>query len=108
MFILNKMNIDTNSDIIEDLPSNKLQPSHGELQIMDKLFYQKPNYNLISEVKTLSILAILFMIMSLDIVKNIINKFIPISNNSIYITLLIQALIFVIVYWLINNFWLST
>ena len=93
-------------DIIENLPTNTNVPSHDEIEIMDKLFYTD-NSGFLNELKKIVILAILYVIMSLPPVEDIIKKFVPITQKSPYILLIVKTLCFVCVFWFIDNFHLS-
>jgi hypothetical protein len=103
------MQYDKNADIIANLPTNKIDPSHNELQIIDKIFDQqiKDNNLLYKEVKELIIIFILFYILSQPYIINLINVWNPIKTQSSYLTICLQALAMVTLYWLLNNINLS-
>jgi hypothetical protein len=98
---------DNNADIITNLPTNNNQPLHNELKIIDLLFENKGNAMLIKEISKLFLLAILYVLFSFPNIDNIITKMIPQTKKSVYILLGIKTISFVVIYWLIINFWLS-
>lgn len=101
--------IDQNADIIMNLPTNQSQPSHNELKIVETLFNSNngKSKNFMTEVKDLLVLGILFIAFSLPFLDPFIKKFVPMADTSPYILMVAKALIFVIAYWLVKNFWLS-
>lgn len=96
------------SDLISQLPSDKIQPSHEELQLINMLFKENNtkilNFNEIKETLLVGILFILFSIPQLDY---FIKKFIPITNNSIYFLIIIKTIFILLLFWLINHFYLK-
>jgi hypothetical protein len=96
------------ADNIAQLPTDVIEPTPQEVQILNTLFGEtKKNKNFNLELKNLIILFILFIILSTPQVNQLLEKFISISLKSIYINILIKAIIFIIIYWLIVNFSLS-
>lgn len=98
-----------NSDLLAQLPVDKIQPSHEEIQMVDVLFKNHNNtINLIfKEAKESLIVAILFILFSIPQIDDIIKKFLPITENSIYFLILFKALFVMILFWLIKFFYLS-
>jgi hypothetical protein len=98
-----------NSDLLTQLPVDKIQPSHEEIQIVDVLFKNHTStMNLIfNEAKESLIVAILFILFSIPQIDDIIKKFLPITENSIYFLIVIKAAILMILFWLIKYFYLS-
>lgn len=96
-------------DIIEHLPSDQTVPSHNEIRLVDTLFQQKKSIveKILTNSKDILIIGILFVIFSLPSVDDLIKKFITITENSTYILVGIKALLFMIVYFIVNNFYLS-
>jgi len=106
--MLKKM--DRYSDDIEKLPiDNNYVPTQNENDIIDSLFGVEKSVmnNIVNETKDLIIIAILFIVLSLKDVDDLIKKFIPVTQNSVYILLLIKTLSFVVIFWIIKNFYLS-
>lgn len=103
------METQKNSDILEQLPVDKISPTPEELNIIDTLFTQhKKEVNVIfSELKDCLIIAILFILFSLHQLDDIIKKFIPITRTSVYILLLIKVIAIIIIYWFIKHFYLA-
>lgn len=99
------------SDDIENLPLDKTYiPTQNERAIVDSLFgvQDKSVLNkIVNELKDLVLIAILFILFSLKNVDEFIQKVIPVSQNSVYILLLIKTIAFVSVFWIFKNFYLS-
>lgn len=96
-------------DIIEQLPSDQTVPSHNEIRIIDTLFQQKKGVvdKILKNTKDILIIGILFVIFSLPPVDELIKRFITITTTSNYILIGVKALLFMLVYFILNNFYLS-
>ncbi len=103
--------MDLYSDDIESLPlDNVYVPSQNEKQIIDSLFGVQDKSvisKITDELKDLFMIAILFVLFSMKNVDELIHKFVPASQNSVYILLLIKTLGFVVLFWISKNFYLS-
>jgi hypothetical protein len=103
--------MDNYSDDIESLPlDNVYVPTENEKQIVESLFgiQDKSVINkIMNEFKDLVIVAILFVVFSLKNIDDLIYRFVPTSKNSVYILLLIKTLGFVVLFWIVKNFYLS-
>ena len=100
-----------NADLIKDLPTDKVEPSHDELQMMDMLFKNTSTSsmnNLFKELKDSLIVAILFIVFSIPQIDSLLNKYIPITQTSLYILILIKSIFVMGLYWLIKHFYLAT
>lgn len=100
----------TNADLIKDLPTDKVQPSTDELQMMDILFKNTNSpgmNNLFKEIKDSLIIGILFILFSIPQIDTLFNKFIPITQTSSYILIFIKAIFIMALYWLIRHFYLA-
>ena len=102
------------SDAISSLPTDTVKPSHSEVSLVNTLF--SPNHSelkqrLGNEIKELLILILLFMVLSLPQADELITKFVHVPTNSpgsiSYILLVIKAVIMVILFWIIRNFYLA-
>ena len=96
-------------DIIEQLPSDQTVPSHNEIRIIDTLFKQKKGVidKILKNTKDILIIGILFVIFSLPPIDELIKRFVPITATSPYILIGVKALLIMIVYFIVNNFYLS-
>ena len=97
-------------DLIKDLPVDKVQPSPEELQMMDMLFKNASSpgmNNLFKEIKEALIVGILFILFSIPQIDSLINNFIPVTQNSIYILILIKALFVMGLYWIVKHLYLA-
>ena len=92
-------------DELTQLPFDKSIPTHNEILIVDNLFKQKQNLfnKILEKSKDLVILAILFIIFSLPQFDFFLNKFIPSTNNSLYILIGAKAFLFIFTYFLTQN-----
>ena len=103
--------MDRYSDDIENLPlDNTYIVSQDEKQIVDSLFGiqdKSAMTNIVNELKDLIIIAIIFVIFSLKNIDELIYKFVPASQNSVYILIGIKTLGFVVLFWIVKNFYLS-
>jgi hypothetical protein len=98
-------NFDENADSLSDLPTNQNQPSYNELKIVDTLFKKNSSTvnNIAKEFKDSIVIGIVFIIFSLPQIDDLIKKYISVTQNSLYILLLVKALIFIVVIWIIKN-----
>lgn len=96
-------------DIIEQLPSDQTVPSHNEIRLVDTLFQQKKGIvdKILANTKDILIIGLLFVIISLQPVDELIKKFITITENSPYILIVVKALLLMILYFIVSNFYLS-
>ena len=96
-------------DPIDKLPMDQSQPTHKELQIVDTLFTKHKGTVsvIVQEAKDSVIVGLLFIVFSLPPIENLIRRFLPITDKSIYIRIGIKALIVASLFWLIKHFYLS-
>jgi hypothetical protein len=79
-----------NYDSLLNLPTDKIPPSQSELQIVNTLFHHKKEINnIFLEAKESLVVGIIFLLFSIPQVDNLIQKFLPVTQNSSYILLLI-------------------
>ena len=97
---------DVNSDLISSLPTNKSQPTHNELKHIEELFASSDV--VMKEFKTYLLSGIFFILISLPQMNHLLYKFLPYTRNSSYFLLMSKAFLFVILYWIADNFWLSS
>jgi hypothetical protein len=98
-----------NADVLSNLPSDKTQPSHNELHIVDTLFKQHGNgiNAMVNESKDAVLVGLLFVIFSLPIVDGLVKRFVTPAQNSPYILVGVKALMVMVAYWLVKHFYLS-
>ncbi len=99
----------TGGDPIRQLPVDQLQPTPEELQIVNTIFktHKTTMDKVIAESKDALLVGVLFIALSLPQADDLVNKYIPISTTSTYMTLLIKALAIIIFYWVFKYFYLS-
>ena len=105
------INTISNTDLIKNLPTDKVQPSSDEIQMMDILFKNTASTsnginNLLKELKDVLTLGILFILFSIPQIDTLLNKFIPVTMTSPYILILIKTGIIMVLYWIIKHFYL--
>jgi hypothetical protein len=103
------MNTNIYNDLIYELPTDKIEPSQDELKIVNNLFKKNKKFmtRIANELKDPLLVGILYIIFSFSKIDELIQKFIPITNNSPYILLLIKTGILMIIYWFVKHFYLS-
>ena len=96
-------------DIIEQLPSDQTVPSHNEIRLVETLFQQKKTIvdKILTNTKDILIIGLLFIVISLQPVDELIKKFITITESSPYILIVVKALLLMILYFVVSNFYLS-
>lgn len=95
-------------DIIQNLPIDSSNPNKRELLLINKLFdnkYSHVNIPLFDRIKSSIILFGIYFIISLSLVTNLINSYIPISNSSSYSLIAIKAIIFIIIINIIDLYY---
>jgi hypothetical protein len=106
---MEKFNSQKNSDNISELPIDKIQPSGDELEIVNTLFknHNKTMMNIFNEIKDTLLIGLLFIVFTLPQLDVLLNKFIPITQTSVYILTIIKMTMVMILYWIIKYFYLS-
>lgn len=96
------------ADSIESLPTDKNSPSNVEIQIMDTLFQKKAIFDtVLNATQEVLIAGILYIILSLPQIDDYIKKFVVVANTSPYILLGVKCLIFMILFFVVKNFYLA-
>ena len=97
--------LDNNSDLIDQLPTDKTISSHNEILIVDKLFQKNKGMLevIICNSKDLLIIGGLFILFSTTKLDDFITKIFPISNNSVFFLTAIKSLLFVVTYFIVKN-----
>jgi hypothetical protein len=96
-------------DYLDNLPTESITPSKLEQELSDKVFGKQLSLpkKFIKESKDMLILGLLFILFSLPQVDSLIKKFIPITNNLVYILIFVKAVFLMILYWILKHFYLS-
>ena len=99
---------DDDFDYISELPTDKNKPSDNEYIILNTLFKEKNNINIIfKEMQDSFIVGILFVLFSLPMLDTLIIKFIPVAGKLIYVLLCVKVLFIMLLFWIIKHFYLS-
>jgi len=96
-------------DPIAQLPIDKTPPSQNEIHIIDSLFkkHRRTMDVIFEEAKGAIIVGLLVVLFCLPNIDTIIQKFLPITQKSLYFLLFFKGLIAAVLYWLIKHFYLS-
>lgn len=95
-------------DNIAKLPVDNTPPNEAERQLVDALFEHKGTLDTIFEnMKEVVLIGVLFIIVSLPQVVQLIQKYVPITNGSIYMQFGVQSLLLMFLFWFIKHFQLS-
>lgn len=99
---------ESNGDSIDVLPVDQSIPTSDEVQIMKKFFTEKSSTlkNILTNLKDVLLIGLLFILFSLPQLSPLIVRFIP-SAKSEYILILIKAAFFMLVYFIVKNWYLA-
>ena len=109
MSSINYSNQDTNmTDIIDELPTDLSIPSHSEINMVNTLF--KKNRGKIQiifdELKSSILIGVLFILFSMPQTDDLVKRFVPSSEKSIYILVGIKAITVIAIFYFLNNMYL--
>lgn len=98
----------SDADIIEQLPTDQTIPSRNEIHVINTLFKENKGnlQKIFDELKSSILIGLLFMIFSLPQIDIIIKKFVKIAEKSPYILIGIKAIVFVVIFYFLNNMYL--
>ena len=98
-----------NWDTISNLPTDQSIPSEQELLLLNSLFEEKKTHirHIANEAYEPFFVGILFVILSIPKVDEMINLYIPVTQNSIYFLLLTKMFIIMISFWILKHFHLN-
>ncbi len=101
-----------NSDLIKNLPTDEEELSLKEKTILDSLYPPQSMQHINKDVektwfhfKDIIIATILFFVINLPATENLLEK--VVKTESIYYKLLYKSLTFALLFFIINNFYLS-
>lgn len=101
-----------NSDSLDKLPVDEQECSYNEKNLMDMLYPSQAIQNLPKDTKKawyhfkdIIIATILFFILNLPIADSLVSKLI--KRDDVYYRLVAKSAIFAILFFTINNFYLS-
>ena len=92
-------------DALDQLPVDESHPSHDEITMVNELFKKEKSTltKIVDEVKSVILVAVLFVVFSLPVIDDTIRRFIPMTQNSWIILILIKATTVMVIFYLINN-----
>jgi len=93
------------ADEINRLPVDESVVTHNEASIIETLFKdnKKTVKSVFQEMKESVVAGILFIILNLPPVDRLISLIIPSVGNSFYILLVIKAILFIIILYIVKN-----
>lgn len=96
------------SDMIETLPTDQTEPTQGELVIIDNLFRKQMGIldRALSGLRDVVVIGVVFLLISTSQAESLIKRFIPVTENSCYLLLLVKTLCFMFMYFLVKNLYL--
>jgi len=99
---------DNNSDIIDSLPTDQNNPTHSEIQIVDQLFKQKHStvQKILQGTKDVLIIGFIFILFSVPQFDELLKKIVPSTQTSPYILVIVKAILFSFMYFLVKNLYL--
>jgi hypothetical protein len=97
------------ADPIRSLPTDKSNPNHEELTIVNTLFQEHSEgiSKIANEMKDAIVAGILFMIFSLPQIDNLLRSVLSFTQNSPIILTVVKGLLFTLVFYFVMNFALS-
>lgn len=92
-------------DLIERLPTDNHPMHHKELDVVRSVFGDTPigDNNFFSDVKDLVLLLTIFIVVSLPQMSSVIHRFVPASQQSEYIDILVRGLLLVCIYYIMKH-----
>ena len=90
-------------DDISSLPVDQTPVDESEMQIFNTLFSSKDKPSFSREIKSILFMVILYVLFAQQFIDNFINKFIPISAKLPYMLVVIKALLFSVIFWVVNK-----
>lgn len=92
-------------DIIQDLPVDDKTVTQPEQEVIDILFSQKSStHKFVSELKEVVLIGTLFALISSPFADILLQRA---SVKSPYARIGVKTLVFVVIYWLVKNFYLA-
>lgn len=97
------------ADVITQLPSDKSQPTHNELQLVKTLFKEHGSTmsSIANEGKDSFLIGLLFIVFSLPMLDGLVIRIFPSAETSSYTLLGIKALVLMLTYWVIKHYYLA-
>ena len=96
-------------DPIAQLPVDQTPPNPTEVQIIDTLFkkHRRTMDIVFDEVKDTLIVAFLVILFCLPRVDTMIKNFLPVTDRSPYILVILKGLVAAVLFWLVKHSYLS-
>lgn len=95
-------------DSIASLPTDSTPPNPSEVQVLDTLFKRDKStvQKFLDGTKDIILAGLLFALFSIPQVNSLIYKLFPSSTKSEYILLFIRVCIFMLLFFVLKNFYL--
>jgi hypothetical protein len=95
------------ADSIDSLETDKNAISQSENQLLNSLFVRKSMFEtILGAAKEVVLAGILFVIFSLPQVDDLVKKYVPSTNNSVYLLTFVKAALFMFAFFVLKNMYL--
>ena len=97
-------------DSISDLPKVKTPADPEDKRVVKSIFGNggdSGKKSIVAQSRGIVIILALFILFSVPQFDKILSKVIPFTQKSPYILVIIKAILFALIYWLISYFYLS-
>ncbi len=91
-------------DIIRSLPTDDIEPTPIEMEIVNQIFKQRKSTfsKFLEDLKEPLIVGALFILFNLPYISNIIISVIPLTTNSSMILLIVKTIAIMILFWFLK------
>lgn len=97
-------------DSIQALPTDQIQPSPQEMQVYNAVFQQNnltTMQKVVHGLRDIILAGILFIVFQLPQIDELLEKFIPVARTSYPIRVVLKAVMFSLVYFMVKNWYLT-
>jgi hypothetical protein len=96
-------------DLVNELQSDDQPLNQTEEQFMNTFFKEKPTMlkRVLAETKDVVLVGALFVLVNIPGVESLIIRFFPLAGGSTYIMLCLKAILLMLLYFILKNFYLS-
>lgn len=95
------------ADSIDSLQTDKNAITQSENQLLNSLFVRKSMFEtILGAAKEVVLAGILFVVFSLPQVDDLVKKYVPSTNNSVYLLTFAKAALFMIAFFVLKNMYL--
>jgi hypothetical protein len=94
------------ADLIDKLPIDETPLDTSDITILENVFKDnsKDIDNIVYNMKDILIAGGIFTVVSLPVIQTVLNKLLPVTRNSDYISIVIKAIVFMLALYVITYF----